>query len=106
EIDVIAAGARVGGGQLGVTEGADEGEEAADRPHGQGRLRAPDEAEDARRRLVDAGTDDDADDDADHVPQAEQGRRLIRGFVHAATPSVGRGAGGAPPAGTPSPRGE
>src|SRR5262249_17724666 len=73
-------------------EGADEREDAGGAPGDQGRLGAIDVLEDERRRLVDAGPDDDADDDADGVPQpqgpAGGGRRVRRlaGFDRPALP--------------------
>src|SRR5262249_55191388 len=52
-------------------EGADERQQAAHRPQDQPGGRVADVLEDERRRLVDAGPDDDADDDVDGVEQAQ-----------------------------------
>src|SRR5262249_44785709 len=78
EVVVVAAGARVGRGQFGVTEGADEGEHAARPPDSQGHPGAGHQVKDVRRRLEDAGPDDDADDDAGRVEEAEPGLYGLR----------------------------
>src|SRR5262249_59828227 len=76
EVDDVAAVARVGGGQFGVAQRADEREQAGGAPGDEGGGRVAGVLEDERSRLVDAGPDDDADDDADGVPQPEHGPGL------------------------------
>src|SRR2546421_594470 len=65
QVRVVAAGRPVAARQLGVTQGPDQGHDAADGPGGHAHGRAARTLKDVLRALVDRRADDDADDQAD-----------------------------------------
>ena len=73
---VVAARMRIGGGELGIAQRADQRHQAAERPRGEHPQRAAGHAGDHGRRLEDAGADDDADDDGDGLAQAQHRARF------------------------------
>lgn len=69
DVGVVASGAGDAGAELGVAQGAEDGEQSGQRPDDQRHPHGLGVDEDSRRRDEDAGADDGADDDGDAVPQ-------------------------------------
>src|SRR5262249_51499373 len=86
KIDVITTGAGVGGGQLRVTKRTKERKNAAHDPQQQCLGRAGHQRKDPGWSLVNTRTNDDADNDADDIPQAQCSRWVSRGLLHAGPP--------------------
>ena len=87
QIDVFAAGVRIGAGQFGEAQSADQGEDAAERPDEHDLNGAGSLFENVLRHFKYADADDDADDNARRIPQAEIGLRSLAfraGGVHVA----------------------
>ena len=78
QVMVVAAGVRIGRGQFGVAQRADQRNQAAAGPQCEHLDNAATEARHDGRRLEDAGTDDHADNDGHRFAQAD-GRAGLRG---------------------------
>ena len=75
---VVAARVRIGGGEFGVAERARQRHDGAQDPRHDEPADVAGDARHHRRRLVDAGADDDADDDRDRVGGTQQRPRCRR----------------------------
>ncbi len=84
EEDIVTSFPGEGGGEFGVAEGTEEGESSAEEPDAEESVDVVGSFGDIRRHLVDARSDDDTDNEAGGVEQAED---LFRTMAHG--PSIG-----------------
>ena len=73
QVHIIAAHPRIRRRQLGIAQGAEQRQDAAQKPTAEPQPRSVHVGEDVLGRLENRRPDDDADDNADGIPQSEMG---------------------------------